>query len=117
MDLGSEFLKGIIQVITRRHTPVVQVDIRDSSGLPPYEIVVNLGMLATFISQQDLASLTTRELVDLASLYYSELKDSIDAELKRRGDENPDFKRQLTAEVLPRLRRKDDPAWRYQSEQ
>ena len=63
----------------------------------------------------DLSTLSVRSLVDLGTLYYSEIKEVLDNEMARRKATEPDFVKRFTAEIMPRLRDGDDPNWRYQS--
>lgn len=113
MSTGDEILKGLVQVFTRGHTEYASVEVHDSSGLPPYKVSLTLVDFLTYLEGQDLSTLTIRELLDLGTLYFPKIEGFYMKELKRRADTDPDFKRRLKDEILPRLRLKSDPNWRY----
>jgi hypothetical protein len=113
VNASEELLSGIVRVFTRGRTTGVLVRIHDSSGLPPYDISINLRDLAQLLEDSDISALSIKELLDLGSLYYTPLKNALDAEFQRRAELDPDFRNRLTAELLPRLRKLDDPGWRY----
>ena len=114
MSTTDEILKGIVQVFTRGHTEYASIRIHDSSGLPPYEVSLNLANFVSYLESHDLSTLTIRELLDLGTLYFPKIENFYIKELKRRADMDPEFKSRLKDEILPRLRLKSDPNWRYQ---
>jgi hypothetical protein len=109
----DKILKGLVQVFTRGKTNYVALQIRDSTGLPPYEIPIGLAEFIKYLESCDLATLTIREMLDLGTLYFPMIENLYLKELKRRADTDPMFKDRLKTEILPRLRLKSDPDWRY----
>lgn len=114
MSTADEILKGLVQVFTRGHTEYASIKIHDSSGLPPYEVSLSLTDFIGYLESHDLSTLTIRELLDLGTLYFPKIEAFYMQELKRRADTDPEFKGRLKDEILPRLRLKSDPNWRYQ---
>jgi hypothetical protein len=113
MSTADKILRGLVQVFTRGHTAYATIEIHNSSGLPPYSIPLTLADFVTCLEGHDLSTLTIRELLDLGTLYFPQIEAFYVKELKRRADTDHDFKRRLKDEILPRLRLKSDPDWRY----
>jgi hypothetical protein len=113
MSVEEKLLYGLVQIYTRGKTSHTTIRIHDGLPIPPFDINLNQSEFFDFLRRNDLSSLSVRSLVDLGSLYYNDLKDVLDSEMKRRKDTQPDFGAQLTKEVMPRLRVDSDPAWRF----
>jgi hypothetical protein len=82
----DKILKGLVQVFTRGQTNYVALQIRDSTGLPPYEIPIGLAEFIKYLESCDLATLTIRELLDLGTLYFPMIENFYLKELKRRAE-------------------------------
>ena len=113
MTIEEKLLNGLVQIYTRGKTSNTTLRIHDGLPIPPYDINLNQHDFFEFLRHSDLSTLSVRSLVDLGSLYYNDLKDILDSEMKRRKETQPDFSAKLSKEVMPRLRLDSDPAWRY----
>ena len=114
MSIEEKFLNGLVQIYTRGKTSQVLLRIQDGLPIPPYDININQHEFFDFLRRSDLSALSVRSLVDLGSLYFNDLKDVLDSEMKRRKETQPDFSAQLTKEVMRRLRLDSDTEWRFE---
>lgn len=116
MTTNAKLLHGLVQVFTRRTTSGVVVRISDGGPIPSFDVEISRPEFIELLKESGLSTLSIRSLVDLGTLYYSEIKEVLDKEMARRKATEPDFKKRFTKEVLPRLRDGDNPDWRYQSD-
>lgn len=111
----EQILEALVQVFTRSNSNSVSISVRDGLPIPAYEFTVSKDQFIGLVQTSDLGHLTIKSLLDLGSLYYKEIEEALNAEMSRRKNDDPDFGEQLTKELLPRLRMKDDPNWRYEA--
>ena len=113
MSLEEKLLNGLVQVYTRGKTENILLRIRDETPIPPFDISVSRADFFEFLGMCDLSSLTLNSLIDLGSLYFKDFQEVFERELSHRKSIDPEFSKKLSKEVMPRLRKADDPTWRY----
>jgi hypothetical protein len=114
MSLEEKLLNGLVQVYTRGITSNVLLRIYDETPIPPFDISVSRTEFLEFLGKSDLSTLTLKSLIDLSTLYFKDFKEVFERELSQRKSVDPDFSEKLSKEVMPRLRKADDPTWRFQ---
>ncbi len=117
MNVASErFLEGLVQVFTRSNSNQVSISIRDGLPIPPFEFSFSKDEFLEHLRNSDLSKLSIKSILDLGSLYFTEIQDALAAELASRRAADAEFGEKLSHELLPRLRMKDDPNWRYEKD-
>ena len=114
MNLEQKLTEALIQVFTRTFQNGVTLSLSDLTPLPSYNLDISRADFISYINQVDLSAVELKSLINLGTLYFAECKSALMNELNRRKSIDPNFSISLNHEVLPRLRKDDDPAWRYQ---
>ncbi len=110
MNLEQKLTEALIQVFTRTFQNGVTLSISDSTPLPSYNLDISRTDFIGYINEVDLSAIELKSLIDLGTLYFAECKTALMNELNRRKSIDPNFSISLNQEVLPRLRKDDDPA-------
>ena len=94
-DFSDELVGALVQVFTRNKTNLVWISIDDGGPIPPYRLTVRCETFMELLKRSDLSKLSVKSLVDLGTLYFSELNEILAEEMARRKESDPDFSKKL----------------------
>ena len=114
MNIEQRFTEALIQIFTRANQTGALVRIEDSLPIPSFDFPISQSEFFDYLKRADLSQVEIKSLIDLGTLYFKEIKEVLAIEMDRRKATDPDFSKQLSREFLPRLRKSDDPNWRYE---
>lgn len=113
MKLEQKLTEALIQVFTRTFQNGVRLSLSDLTPLPSYNLDISRDDFIGYINEADLSAVEIKSLIDLGTLYFAECKTALMNELNRRKLVDPNFSILLDQEVLPRLRKDNDPTWQH----
>ncbi len=113
MNLEQKLTEALIQVFTRTFQNGIRLSLSDLTPLPSYNLDISREDFIVYINEADLSAVELKALIDLGTLYFAECKTALMNELNRRKSIDPNFSTSLDQEVLPRLRKNNDPTWQH----